>query len=232
MNTENKSTPVIDNKNDILSILFIMDSSGSMIAMGDEPLQGLNDFYKKQNESGEFMSTLCFFSSEVKFIHKNITGKDISVLTNEDYKPNGMTSLYDAIGETVNFQIEQNPKNVLVVILTDGEENSSRKYSKKDIKKLLEKMEHENEWKIMYLGANQDSFKVAGDLGINNSANYEHTPDGCSTLFRRLSTEVSRCVSHESNELQPLNLQTETVSDDFEIIQPKLKRTDTTTPKY
>ena len=49
MNTENKSTPVIDNKNDILSILFIMDSSGSMIAMGDEPLQGLNDFYKQLN---------------------------------------------------------------------------------------------------------------------------------------------------------------------------------------
>ena len=69
--------------NDKLSILFIMDESGSMSVMGDEPLQGINNFYKKQNESGEFMSTLCFFSTEVKFVHKNIIGKDIPILSND-----------------------------------------------------------------------------------------------------------------------------------------------------
>ena len=235
MNTLNEKNTLDNNTasdNSIpLSILFIMDSSGSMVAMGDEPLQGLNDFYKKQNETGNFMSTLCFFSSDVKFIHKNISGKDIPILTNNDYNPNGMTALYDAIGESVNYQLEQNPKNVLVVILTDGEENASSKYTKKDIKKLLEKMETENGWKIMYLGANQDSFKVANGIGINNSSNYDHTPDGCSGLFRRLSQEVSRCVSEESpNNLKSLNLQT---GDDFEIISPpRLKRTDTSPPTY
>jgi hypothetical protein len=174
-----------------------MDSSGSMNAMDNEPLEGLNDFYKKQKESGDFMSTLCLFNTEVKFIHKNINGKDIPILTNDDYIPNGMTALNDAIGDTDKFQLEQNQKNVLVVILTDGEENASQRYKKRDIKDLLQKMEKENGWKIMYLGANQDSFKVADGIGVCSSANYTHTPEGCSGLFRRLSAEVSRCVSHD-----------------------------------
>ena len=229
MNTLNKDNLQVDNS-ESLSILFIMDSSGSMVAMDDEPLQGLNDFYQKQKESGEFMSTLCLFNTEVKFIHKNINGKDIPILTNNDYRPNGMTALYDAIGESVKFQLEQNQKNVLVVILTDGEENASQRYKKRDIKDLLQKMEKENGWKIMYLGANQDSFKVAGDIGINSSADYEHTPQGCSGLFRRLSQEVSRCVSQEVNiddfkfNLPPSNEAiTEEVLSDFEILSPPLQ---------
>lgn len=244
MNTEIKSNPIIDISTDIstydkevlsiLSILFIMDESGSMSVMGDEPLQGINNFYKKQNESGEFMSTLCLFNTEVKFVHKNIIGKDIPMLTNYDYKPNGMTALYDAIGESVNFQLEQNPKNVLAVILTDGEDNSSQKYTKRDIKKLLNKMETENGWKIMYLGANQDSFKVANGIGVCSSANYTHTPEGCSGLFRRLSAEVSRCVSNDVpiekfNFDLPQNIKPDRDrDDDFEILPsgpPSLQRT-------
>jgi hypothetical protein len=146
-----------------------------------------------------------------------------------------MTALYDAIGESVNFQLEQNPKNVLVVILTDGEENSSQKYTKSDIKKLLKKMEKENGWKIMYLGANQDSFKVANGIGVCSSANYTHTPEGCSGLFRRLSAEVSRCVSNDvpiekfKFEL-PQNIipDDKIPDDDFEILPsrpPSLQRT-------
>lgn len=227
MNTENKQTT----DKEILSILFIMDESGSMSSMGNEPIQGLNDFYKKQNESGEFMSTLCTFSTDVRFAHKNMKGKDIPVITNSQYKPNGMTALYDAIGESVKFQLEQNPKNVLLVIMTDGEENSSQNYNKKDIKTLLKKMEDENGWKIMYLGANQDSFKVANGIGIRNSTNYEHTPDGCSGLFKRLSAEVSRCVSQDAPvEKFKFNLHQNSGSDnktddDFEIIPPTLQRT-------
>jgi hypothetical protein len=239
MNTEIKPTATDDKET--LSILFIMDESGSMSVMGDEPIQGLNDFYKKQNESGEFMSTLCTFSTDVRFAHKNMKGKDVPVLTNEQYCPNGMTALYDAIGESVKFQLEQNPNNVLVVILTDGEENSSQKYTKSDIKKLLNKMEKENGWKIMYLGANQDSFKVADGIGVCSSANYTHTPEGCSGLFRRLSAEVSRCVSQDvpiekfnfdlPQDIKPDNgipINPESHDDDFEILPsgpPSLQRT-------
>ena len=140
----------------VLSVVFILDNSGSMIEMKDEPRQGLNAFYKTQQEAGDFLSTLIFFNSRVSFKHKNLNGKDVPILSEKDYGPNGMTALYDAIGEAIEYQKSQKLENVMFVILTDGEENASMKYNKKDIKEMIQQMEEDHKWVFMYLGANQD----------------------------------------------------------------------------
>lgn len=178
------------------SIVFVMDASGSMETMGDEPVQGLNNFYKKQKESGEFTSTLIFFNENVKFNHKNIDGKDVPILKNEDYDRGGMTALYDALGQAITYQKSVKTENVIFVILTDGLENASREYRKETISKMIKKMEKEHKWTFMYLGANQDSFTVSAGLGIRNSANYDYTPLGCMKAMRSISENVSQCVSN------------------------------------
>ena len=180
------------------SIVFVMDASGSMETMGDEPVQGLNNFYTKQKESGEFTSTLVFFSENVTFHHKNINGKDVPTLTKNDYNIGGMTALYDAIGQSIEYQKSIKTENVIFVILTDGLENSSREYKKTTIKNLITKMEKEHKWLFIYLGANQDSFEVSSGLGIHNSADYEYSPAGCIQVMRSISENVSRCISHDS----------------------------------
>jgi hypothetical protein len=179
----------------VLSVVFILDNSGSMIEMKDEPRQGLNAFYKTQQEAGDFLSTLIFFNSRVSFKHKNLNGKDVPILSEKDYGPNGMTALYDAIGEAIEYQKSQKLENVMFVILTDGEENASMKYNKKDIKEMIQQMEEDHKWVFMYLGANQDSFKVASDIGVSCSANYDYTPEGCRRVMRSISDNVSRCIS-------------------------------------
>ena len=64
-----------NNENDITSILFIMDSSGSMQVLGKMPIQSMRFFYNTQKETGkEFLSTLVLFSDRIKFVHKNIKG--------------------------------------------------------------------------------------------------------------------------------------------------------------
>jgi hypothetical protein len=191
---------------DSTSIVFVMDSSGSMEEMGDEPVQGLNNFYTKQKESGDFTSTLVFFNENVTFHHKNIVGKDVPILKNEEYYRGGMTALYDAIGQAIEYQKSIKIKNVIFVILTDGLENASIKYGKKTILKMIKKMEKEHEWLFMYLGANQDSFEVSAGLGINNSANYDYSPLGCMQAMRSISENVSRCVSHD---LKPAQINSE-----------------------
>ena len=170
-----------------LSILFIMDGSSSMASMGKEPLDGLNNLIKKQRETGEFRFTLIVFSDTYKIVLDDMNGKDIPELTSEHYTPNGMTALYDAIGYGITLQKERKTNNVLVVILTDGEENSSMKYTRDEIKKLTTNMKEEFKWAFMYLGANQDSYSVSKNLGINISTNYEYTPLGCNKLFRGIS---------------------------------------------
>jgi hypothetical protein len=183
---------------EILSILFILDQSGSMSSMGDEPLQGLNSFYDKQKESGDFYSTLLTFNNDVKFIHKNIIGKEIKELKKKDLIPQGLTALYDAIGEGIEYQKSIKLENVLVVIMTDGENNASQKFKKEDIQTLISHMEKKYGWSFSYLGANQDSFRVATDINIKNYQNFEFTREGCGEVFRNISDTVSRCVTSNS----------------------------------
>ena len=182
---------------DITTILFILYESGSMESLGKEPIDSMRDFYKTQQETGkEFLSTFVTFSNKVNFRHKNIKGSEI-VIKDEDFRPNGMTALYDAIGTTIDYQKNIKTKNVICVILTDGCENTSKIYKSSDIKKLISEMETENKWIFLYLGANQDSFSVGNTIGIqkNNTQNYEYTPLGLHTVMRDTSLSVSRYIS-------------------------------------
>lgn len=177
------------------SIVFVMDKSGSMISMGNEPIDGLNNFYEEQKKVCEFNSTLIFFNEKVTFVHKNKSSKDLENITSEDYVPAGMTALYDAVGTGIDYQRSIKTDNVIFVILTDGLENSSQEYTKKSIKELTGKMETEYNWKFMYLGANQDSFAVGEGLGFRNTTDFDATPLGCQTLMRGISETVSHCLS-------------------------------------
>ena len=194
------------------SLVVLLDASGSMEKMGKEPVDGINNFFKEQSKSGEITATLAIFNDSVKYLYENIKGPNIKELEYTDYKPNGMTALYDSIAHVVSTQKEQNSENVIFIILTDGEENTSREYKRKDIKALITEMETVHKWKFVYLGANQDSFEVGVSIGIRTSGDYDYTPLGCRNVMRSVSECVSRCVSQEV----PI--------DKFELNIPTLKR--------
>ena len=180
------------------SILFIMDGSGSMHTMGNEPLNGLNKFVDKQKESGDFLFTLVVFDNEPKIVLDNVNGKDIPTLTKEEHydaQDGGCTALYDAIAFGINLQKERKTKNVIVPILTDGLENASLTYNKSQVAEMISEMTEKYKWKFMYLGANQNAFAVGTGLGINKSAGYYATGKGCNQIFATISHEISRCVS-------------------------------------
>ena len=183
-----------------INIKFLLDESGSMANMGREPVDGMNNFYEEQKKAGEFISTLAFFNEELKYVHKNKVGSEVERVTYSDFYPRRMTSLYDAIGQMIEDQKEGDSKDsqTIFIILTDGQENNSKKYNSEDIKKLITQMETEYGWKFVYLGANQDSFTSAQNIGINTSHDYDYTQEGYSGLMRQVSVGVSRCVSGAS----------------------------------
>jgi Mg-chelatase subunit ChlD len=180
-----------------VSVLVILDTSGSMSSMGTEPVDGINNFFEDQNKSGEFYATLALFNENTTILYQNVKGCDIKPLTKEDYIPNGMTGLYDAIGKVIVIQKEIKTENVIVLIVTDGHENASREYNQKTTKTLITEMETKYNWKFIYLGANQDSFSVGNSIGITTSADYEYTPLGCRKMMKEVSDSISRCISHE-----------------------------------
>ncbi len=230
-------TPKVEDVVIPLSILFIMDNSGSMENMGVEPLNGLNKLVEQQKAAGDFRFTLVAFDDEIKTVIDDLDGKEIPTLTSEHYSPRGMTALLDAIGYSILAQKEKKLENVLVVILTDGLENASWRYTSSQIKKLITEMQEKHNWAFMYLGANQDSFLVSQSLGITLSQDYECTGRGCHDLFRALSDEISRCVTGENptSDFRPKLSGSGDVArgspvresdnfDDFEILSPPILR--------
>ncbi len=128
-------------------------------------------------------------------------GLDLSEVPPLVLQPRGMTPLLDCIGRTVTKQGERfaalpkasQPDQVILVIITDGEENDSKSWSKEGVFSLLKQQQEEWGWKVTYLGANQDAIRVAEKLGINRGStmSYHAGPIGASNMFKSLGQQVN-----------------------------------------
>jgi hypothetical protein len=162
--------------------VFLLDRSGSMESCIDDTIEGFNTFVESQKEFGGTM-TLCLFDHEFNIMYEKVPIDEVNPLTHETYVPRGGTALHDAMGQVLKMKLSD---DVMVIILTDGEENSSSMYTAAHVKDLVDT----KPWKFVYLGANQDAVLTAQGLGIQASMDYDtsKTPE----LFRALSAAVTR----------------------------------------
>jgi hypothetical protein len=182
----------------IRKILYIMDESGSMSSMGVEPIQSINDFIKEQKcisstslDDPEVTFTLFKFSNDVICSIDDISLSEVEEFTH--YIPNGMTALYDAIGKSIDhMKTKPSFNNVVCVILTDGAENASKTYNQSNVKSLIKEMEEEYNWTFIYVGANQDSYKNGGCVGVTQCANFSTLPGGLLEITRAISDGICR----------------------------------------
>lgn len=163
------------------SRVFLLDRSGSMDICRADTIAGYNTFVDAQKEQGGTM-TLVLFDHEINVVYDNMPIADVKPLDEETFVPRGGTALLDAIGHVLKMDL---PKDTTVVVLTDGDENSSNDYTPAHIKDLIQVREKTDGWSFVYLGANQDTITNATNLGIRTSVGFDtqRTPD----LFRTLS---------------------------------------------
>ena len=189
-------------KKNLTELVFILDESGSMSGLTDDTIGGFNSLIAKQKkEEGEALVSTVFFSNESKVIHDRIRLEEVPGLTDRDYVPSGCTALLDAVGGAVRHissihkyaREEDIPEKTLFVITTDGMENASRKYSYKDVKQLIERVQEERGWEFVFLGANIDAAETAGSMGIRaeNAVDYHADLHGTKVLFESVSCAVS-----------------------------------------
>lgn len=178
-----------------ISIVFVMDASGSMVRFEDTPWMSLNDFiqeqkqYSEKNPDIEIVFTLIFFNDTVNIVYQNKPIREVELLTKEDYRPSSLTALHDAIGSAIDTQLETKYDKVVIAIFTDGEENMSVKYTQNDIKKFTKETKILG-WRYIYMGTNHDVTKVSSDLGIYISSKCEYTSKGMYSVIRFASQEV------------------------------------------
>lgn len=169
--------------------VIILDKSGSMEYIRQAAVSGfnetLNGIKKAQEEFADtqdhFVSLLTFCNCEKKYVFDKVPISEARSLTMEDYQPCCGTPLYDAMGFTLttmrNYVRGIEDSVVVVTIITDGYENSSKEYTGSAVKHLVEELKSEG-WTFTYMGANQDSVEVAFNLSIRNARNFDYTVQG------------------------------------------------------
>lgn len=177
-------------------IVFLLDRSGSMQGLEADTIGGFNSFIKQQKrEKSQAFVTTVLFDDDYTMLHNSVDIKEIKKLTSKEYYARGMTALLDAIGKTINNLSEKLLKeeiqpNVIFIITTDGEENSSREFKLSQIKNMIE---NKKEWQFMFLGANIDAMETAEGFGINRkfASDYRPSKAGTDTLYNTMSKTVS-----------------------------------------
>ena len=193
--------------------ILVLDESGSMQGVRETTLSGLNEQLQtikkldKDFPDQEYFVSIVKFSTGVTVLMDNVAAKDVKQLTLSDYYPDGGTALYDAIGHSIhnlNKRIQAKTKSgeasALVVILTDGEENSSKEYKSSQIKELITEFEKTAMWTFTFIGANQDAILAADRMGISrgNTANYSSSVNGTSLAFASMDSALYKRAAYTS----------------------------------
>lgn len=186
-----------DNSDVDMDLVFVLDKSGSMWDVEKDTIGGFNSFIAREKESGKNTRvTLVLFDDEYHILYTRKPIDEVSELTSEEYFASGCTALLDAVGRTITSLDGEVSRKVMFVITTDGLENASREFTRKDVKKLIET----HDWEFLFIGADIDSYSEASSLGIrgNRVANYEKSSAGVGALFGSVSR--FRCAYDEDSE--------------------------------
>ncbi len=203
-------------KNDKLNVSFILDETGSMYPFKAETITGFNKYLKelKTERKGKPTAfTLTLFNTQKTEVRCDAAPlRKVKKLADDTYNPFAWTDLYDAIGRTIRTLESSIGKKgkAIVIIFTDGEENSSKEWTMNSVRKLIEEKQSEG-WAFVYLGANQNAWHAGAHIGVNQSniTTYDQTKTAAAMNVALGATraytqtgglQVDNLISEEDNE--------------------------------
>lgn len=192
-------------------INVILDESGSMDSKRADIVGGFNRFLEEQRSGAdEARLSLVKFNTIHTVVYGAVPIVDAKPLTDATYVPGGMTALLDAVAQSVRLAdaAKQADERVICLIITDGEENSSRETTKEQVRKIIEEREGRGDWTFTYLGISPDQWHdhgvvtSAGNAAAYNAAAPAKSFAAMSHATRSLRASVSGRTSnfyHEPN---------------------------------
>lgn len=202
-------------------ILIIQDKSGSMISTKNDAEGGLRTFLEEQaQEEGRTLVSLVEFDNTMNVVY-GLT--PIDQVEPYEINPSGGTALLDTLGMSVSdlkehikhVSVEDRPDAVIVLVVTDGEENSSRLWFPERVAELMTKVQrplmtkkdlkldeadrpdprtniHRRGWLVIYMGSNQDAILVAKSIGIRAETSLDYVPSAAGGTYAVASASASR----------------------------------------
>jgi len=202
----------------LTEIAFILDRSGSMQSQVDNAIKGFNDFLHAQRDvPGQARFTLVLFDDRYDVTCASVPIREVVDLDRRTFVPRGSTALLDAIGRTIDelgarlaaTPEPDRPGQVIVAILTDGEENSSERFTLADISSRIAHQRDVYQWQFFFLGADQDAIATAAKMNIDGAAAMRFSADKAG--YHSSSKAMSRKMRslRKSSMGAPLSLQEE-----------------------
>lgn len=182
-------------------IAIILDRSGSMSSVRESTVTGFNAFIKKQREvPGDVTVKLVQFDDYCDVVFDKPLS-EVPELTQANFVPRGSTALYDAQGKTIvalgeelsTLSENERPSKVIVMTLTDGQENASKEYRLATIASMIKDQQEKYSWDFVFLGANQDAILTAKSMNIRpqSSLTYSASPQGMMRSMAMASNYVN-----------------------------------------
>lgn len=202
-------------------IAFVLDESGSMSTGREETIKGMNEQIQqvqlnfKDNKEVEPVVTFIKFNGNVNPVFVNKGLAELKEITEQDYKPGGNTAMYDGVGYALNALenadgINDESSTVLVVVVSDGEENASTEFKSETIAEKVKGFNSTKRWTFTYLGANQDLSVVSQRTGVlrGNTASFNSSSaQGYSAGFHDHNIAFASYLSANANALTLNDLQ-------------------------
>jgi uncharacterized protein YegL len=186
-----------DKMNGLTSVyhLIVLDESGSMSCVTNQTISGCNETIQtirlmqdnNKDTQTHYVSVYLFESGRSRYIIHNQPVVEVKDITHKDYCPNGCTPLFDALGFTLMElkEIMGTPDTLgYVTIITDGEENSSRRYSLHQVRELIDELK-KRDVIFSFIGANIDAAEYAKNLNISNSMQFVQDDEGTRAMWER-----------------------------------------------
>ena len=182
-----------------------------MSGLESDTVGGFNTMIEKQKKQNApcYVSTVLFnHTSEV--LYDRVKLGEVQKMTEDDFFVGGSTALMDAIGGAIHhignihkyIRPEDVPANTMFVIMTDGMENASRRYSSEQVKQMIERQKKRHGWEFLFIGANIDAVETAARYGIDaeRAVNYHADKEGTRVVYQSVANAV--CSLRGNKELR------------------------------
>jgi len=191
----------------IHEVIAIIDRSGSMAGKEDDTISGINSTFEilktEMEEDTQVKVSIKLFDHEEEMLFHSLDLNELKPITRNQYRVRGQTALLDAMGNTLDYFMEKKKLDTnayhscTIYVVTDGIENSSKKYTSQKIKHMISEADNLYNIKILYLGANQDAILEANKYGIclDQALNYSENSDNVQSAYRAAASAASRHAS-------------------------------------
>ena len=192
-------------------LVFILDRSGSMSGLENDTIGGFNSLIQKQRkEKGKCYVSCVLFDDVQEVIYDRVPLNEVKKMTQKQYYARGCTALLDAMGGAIHhignvhkYSKEEIGKT-LFIIITDGLENSSKRYTYVTIKQMVERQKEKYGWEFIFIGANMDVIQEANKFGIDQAVRYACDEEGTALNYSVLSENIIKMRTTVGNAKESL----------------------------